>query len=392
VRAEAARADRAAAVREAARSWRRAGAIDDATLAAIEATVPDDRVRVGPVFAVLLFVFTLLAIAGAFGFSLLLIGDELESYGIWAGAWGILLVFLTELQIGLFRRAHGGTEAATSFAALGFLMIFLVWLFDRQSWPDTIELQSMLLAGAVLWAVAAWRWGFPLYAGTATAALLLSLAHLPGGRLYWIALPLVAAPVLLRLEVSPRLPPSLRAGATVSLVVSLAALYSAVHVGSVDARLLEEFVEWSHRWPAYPGMVPHWLAVAATTLVPVALLAAGLWKRHRPLLLLGLATAVVSLGTLYGYARFTPLWAFLVLCGLLAIAAALLLRSYLDTAPDKERGGFTAEPLFENLEREHLLEAGVAVVTLTPDARAPQEAGFEGKGGEFGGGGSSGAW
>ncbi len=57
--AEAVRADRNDAIREAARTWKKAGAIDEASLKAIEAAYPDDRVRVGPVFRVLLFLFTL---------------------------------------------------------------------------------------------------------------------------------------------------------------------------------------------------------------------------------------------------------------------------------------------------------------------------------------------
>gem|GEM_PF-3790418 len=57
--------DRNAAVRAAAGAWAAAGAIDGAALAAIWAAYPDDRRRVGPVFQVLLFLFTLISINGA---------------------------------------------------------------------------------------------------------------------------------------------------------------------------------------------------------------------------------------------------------------------------------------------------------------------------------------
>ena len=47
---EAAAADRRHEVREAARGWRRAAVIEDATLAAVVRAYPDDRVRLGPAF------------------------------------------------------------------------------------------------------------------------------------------------------------------------------------------------------------------------------------------------------------------------------------------------------------------------------------------------------
>ncbi|HSG38220.1 MAG TPA: hypothetical protein VLE27_01165, partial [Thermoanaerobaculia bacterium] len=66
--AGAARADRDAAVRSAARSWKKAGAIGEESFKAVESAYPDDRKRVGPVFRVLLFFFTLLTASGGFGF------------------------------------------------------------------------------------------------------------------------------------------------------------------------------------------------------------------------------------------------------------------------------------------------------------------------------------
>src|ERR1700730_15345856 len=76
VRGDLALADRAEAVRGAARAWRRAGAIDAAALAAVEERFPDDRVRVGTAFRVLLFLFTVGAAAGGWGFVALLLGSS----------------------------------------------------------------------------------------------------------------------------------------------------------------------------------------------------------------------------------------------------------------------------------------------------------------------------
>ncbi|MFP5289074.1 MAG: hypothetical protein ACLGI9_25285, partial [Thermoanaerobaculia bacterium] len=174
MRPDAARADRNAAVLRAARAWQKAGAIDESTLAAVEKDFPDDRARVGPVFRVLLFVFTLLAVSAAFGFFGAILGaagDEGDVFGGMALVFGIGLAVLTEVQTGSLRRAQGGTEAATSFAALGFLLGALAWLvFEKADASYQTGAPLVFAAAAVLCAVAAWRWGFPLYAGASMAA------------------------------------------------------------------------------------------------------------------------------------------------------------------------------------------------------------------------------
>jgi O-antigen/teichoic acid export membrane protein len=165
-----ARAERAQAVRDAARSWERAGEVEGTVAAAVAARYPDDRVRVGPVFRVLLFLFTLLAVGGFYSFVGLL-ADPRDADG-WA--WlallaGLAMVAATEVQIGPLRRRQGGTEAATSFLAVGFLLgAVAVWLTEPlHDVPGTVAL--FCLNAAVLLAAAAWRWGYPLYAGAATA-------------------------------------------------------------------------------------------------------------------------------------------------------------------------------------------------------------------------------
>lgn len=238
------RADRDAAVRGAAADWQRAGVIDEATRQAIAATVPDDRVRVGPVFRVLLFLFTLVAVGAGFAFVAMLldvIGLHFDSlFAGFALVTGIVLALATDFQIVRGRRVEGGTEAATSLLAIGYLMAAAAWLaFETMNLDFRDGLPALCLTAAVLAAAAAWRWGYPLYAGTAAAALLIALARLPFGRLLWIALALAAAPLLLRLGGSPRLPPSHRASWTLVLSVALAGLYAAVHLGSWEAQLVE---------------------------------------------------------------------------------------------------------------------------------------------------------
>lgn len=403
---ELAAADRAAAVRAAARSWRRAGAVDAAALAAIETLFPDDRVRVGPVFRALLFLFTVIAVCGAFGFIAMGILGAHGQEGVLAGlalAVGAALLALTEHQIGVRRRRQGGTEAATSLLGIAFLLSGAAWfLFKPASFGFHDAMPILCLICAALAGAAARRWGYPLYAAAAAAALLVALARLPAGRALWIAVPLAAAP-LLRLSESSRLPPAHRSSAMAALLVALAGLYAAVHVGSWDAQLIEALGGRQAAPPAsYPQPSPiqpypahtgwlWWAAVAATALVPVLLLALGIRRRRLPLLLLGAAAAAVSLATLCVYVHLGPAWLVLIAAGALAIAAALALWRFLDAGAGQERAGFTAAPLLTDPRRQQLLEAGAAILTLSPEARAPGgEPGFAGGGGRAGGGGASG--
>jgi hypothetical protein len=388
-----ARADRAEAVRQAARSWLRAGVVDEAVAKAVDARYPDDRVRVGPVFRALLFLFTVIAVGGLFGFlSLLFDFNDPDGVAILALLAGAALVAATEVQAGPLRRRQGGTEAASSFLALGFLLAAGGWwIFDSLGVGDRVALSVFSLTAAGLLGAAAWRWGYPLYAGAATAALLVALLPLPGARLLWIVLPLVSAPGLLALSRSALLPPSHRASLTAVACVALGGLYAAIHVDCSEALVLADLVNGTESW--FDGDVLLRASAVATGLVPAALLAAGIVRRRYALIVLGTLTSAVSLVTLRYHVHLAPLWLVLAASGALLVAAALALRRYLASGADGERYGFTASPLFTDLARQRVLEAGVAVLAFSPEARPlHEEPRYEGGGGEFGGGGASGSF
>ncbi len=388
---DAAQADRNAAIRAAARGWKQAGAIDEAALAAVEAAYPDDRHRLGPVFRVLVFLFTIIAINGGCGFIWALINSlrDAPPPAILL-VFGVALLVLTELQITKMRRAQGGSEAATSLVGIGYLVAFAGWTADKAGLSFLHTAATMLFATAVLLAGAAWRWGYPLYAGAAMAALLGGLTAFPGGRLAWIALPLLTAPAFVRLADSARLPPALRASCAAALGVALAGLYVALNLASYDLGWLEAYrFDWRLHSEGGGGTA-RWLFIAATALVPIIYLALGLRSRRWVFLILGLGTGIASLVTLRWYVHLAPLWAVLTVSGGALLAAVFALRRYLDSGPGKERHGFTAEPLFEDLAQRRILEAGAAVLSLSPEARpAHEEPRFTGGGGEFGGGGAS---
>ena len=388
----AALADRLETVRAAARGWRQAGVIDETSLAAVDTLYPDDRHRVGPVFRVLLFVFALISINGATGFFAMVLGHEALDVLPWLLlVFGLGLVVATEVLIIAPRRVLSGVEAATSLAGLGYLIGFVAWLsYEKIKMPDDRAMAATLLAAAVLLALAAWRWGYPLYAGLAMAALLGCLSFLPFGRLLWIVVPLAAALPLARLADSARLPPAHRAACAFALATGLAGLYVAVHYGSFDFGLIESFRKGWGAAPSSPYGGLRWLSIAATALVPAIYLAVGLRTRRWVFLILGIGTTAASLITLRWYVHLAPLWVVLTAAGAVLVAAVFALRRYLDSGPGQERHGFTAEPLFDDIGRRQILEAGAAVLTLSPDARpVHEEPKYTGGGGSFGGGGAS---
>jgi uncharacterized membrane protein YgcG len=168
----------------------------------------------------------------------------------------------------------------------------------------------------------------------------------------------------------------------------LAAAYAALHLGLWDAHGLEEM---SRLLGGFGDVVmPRVVAIAGTALLPVLLLVLGIAGRRRLLLDLGLIFGLVSLVTAIVYRDWRPAWLVLTAAGLAFMALALGLRKALDAARGREWRGWTAEPLFENPDRQSLVELAASLAVLSPQARQqPEPPGFTGGGGEMGGGGSS---
>lgn len=410
MRPEAALADRNLAVREAARAWKEAGIVDDAKRKEIEALFLDDRVRVGPVFRLLLFVFTLIGVLAAGGtvFAIFATAFRADGAGPYAFAClplGLALLALTEFQTGTMKRAQGGTEAATSFAALSFLLggagLFLFGVLDVRA---EAGLPPFLLLGAAALLAAAWRWGYPLYSAFATAALLAAIAFLPasispetapplvaGVRAAWILLALAGAAFLPKVADSRGLPPSQRRIATAALLVLLAGLYLAVDLSSFSGYWIEAFslLRFGGSPPPPPPSPLRYLSMAMTVLVPAAIVAWGLLARRRPVLLLGLLLAGCAGVSLRRHLHVAPLWVVLSVGGFALLALALLARRHLESGESGERDGFTADPPLEGKDHTRLLELIAVTATLTPATQAPAEPVYQGKGGEFGGAGSN---
>jgi hypothetical protein len=389
MRADAAEADRRLEVREAGRGWRRAGAIDEAALGSLHAAYPEDRHRLGPVFRLLVFGFTIMAANSCFGgFGFVLASGHGRASATLLVLFGLALVAATEYQLGPLRRRQAGAEAATAFLGLCYSTGGLVWFLSEASLGDAATINGALGLAALLFSAAAYRWGYSAFAAVGGIAFFLLLARGAWGRALWVFVPLLTTPLLLRAGDSARLPPAHRRGSQALAALGLIFFYVAVHVGSWDEGLVELIADQGRvRWEA--GLL-RTLSIAATALVPVLTVAWGIAARSRLLIDLGLVGVLASLVTLRFYVHVAPLWVVLLLGGAVALGLALALRRLLDSGPERERHGFTAEPLFADPEGRSALEVAAGMASLTPAARPAEKPGFEGGGGTFGGGGASG--
>jgi hypothetical protein len=134
------------------------------------------------------------------------------------------------------------------------------------------------------------------------------------------------------------------------------------------------------------------IARAASFALAAGLVLFALTTRRRLLLDLGalLSGAFVVMVLDAWDAR--PYWAVLCGGGIALIGGALLIRRFLEAGPDHDRAGFTEAALLEDAESRRLLEAAAVLATASPAARelpAADASELQGKGGEFGGGGSS---
>ncbi len=380
MRADVQEADRRHSVRCETRAWHAAEAIDAATLAAIEAAYPDDRRRLGPALRALVAIFTLVAASACFGI-LSLVTPRSGEEGL-VLLFGVALLALTDLQIGPLKRSQAGAEAATALMGVIFTTVG-VGLSAK-------DMPTMLGALLAISAAAALRWGYPLAAAVASVAALCLLARAPGGRLLWIVAGLTLPPLLLRAGDSASLPPSWRASARVVAGVALVGLYFAFHIGSWDHGVVEELGDSSSGWR--DGAVRPFF-IAGTALVPLGVLAFGARSRRTEFLTLGVLLALASSVTLRFYVHVAPLWVVLSAGGLFVIALGLGLTRFLHGGPDRERFGFTAEPLFDRGPGRGVAEIAAGLAAFAPAAQAgPGPDAVRPGGGRYGGGGASGKY
>ena len=390
MRADAIAWERAAEVREAAQGWRRVGAIDAATHEAIVAHYPDPCVTPSAVWRVLTAGLVSAVIACMLGALVLATKPRGAGIAVLLGVVGALAIVVTEVLERSPELARRGAAGATAFWGCALLLVSLIVTLE-EVWEirGAPTIDTVLVAGVVLFGASCRRWGHPAFAGVAVIALLAFLGRQPHGRLLWVVVGAFLVALLVRRVDDAGWAPSHRRAAMVLVVAGIAAVYAAANVYSLDERLIEQFdlgMEWSPR----TGTRPAWAfaaAAIATAVLPVIVLLWGLRSRRVVLLDTGIVLGALSLVTLRHYVHVADLWVVLTVSGTLLVAGARVAERLLR----RERGGFTADALFSDERRERLFQTVPVVTALTPAPHvvAAEEKGFAGQGGAFGGGGAS---
>lgn len=252
----------------------------------------------------------------------------------------------------------------------------------------------VLLAGAAAWALAAWRWGYFVFAVFSSVFFFLSLARLEQGRVLWLVLGAALAAACLPGLDRPALAPSHRRCAAAVFAVSLVAIYVALNVYSLDKHVVESVALARWNRPAGASEGERTASALATAAFPVFVLAWAIRSRRILVLNLGIISAALSLATLRYYIHIAPLWAVLTVAGAGLVGLALSIHRWLSRSPGRQRRGFTADALFED-EQKHQAVGLIGALALTPQARAPfpdEPGAFTGGGGSSGGAGTSGSF
>ena len=381
MRADAQRADRDYAVRSAARGWKKAGAIDDATLRSIEAAYPDDRARLGLGLRILVGVATFIGGCALTGLVFMIFEPRSRAGGAaLAVLLAVVFAFLTEIQTGRWRRRQAGAEFVT--ALLAAILAGVAVVVGTRLEAETPILATLALAHLL----ASWRWGYATLAALGAFFLLLFVGQADIWRVLWLASGAAGVWLILVPARSVRWPPSRRRSFEAAGATLLVGAYVAVNVYGLDHRWLELRDLAS---PAPSGW-ERLCGMAGTALLPPIVLALAVYFRDRTLLALGAIFTAASLATLRFYVSLGPVWIVLVLSGAACLGLAIAVRRWLDAGPEKERDGFTAEPLYEHRRLSEAVAAAATIAAMSPAARASEQPSFEGGGGRSGGGGATG--
>jgi hypothetical protein len=284
---------------------------------------------------------------------------------------------------------RGGVEAASLWGIALLIGALFLLLEENLHLHEPAGPNLVLLGAALLFGLAAWRWGNAAFAGFSAAALFILLARAPHGRLLWIAGGVALSALAERFTSRPAWAPSHRRCASALVVCGVAAVYAAVNYWSLEDHAIENLVGSARTLPrGWPGDVPVLFSILGTALVPVAVFLFGVAKRRRLFLDTGLVLVALSLLTLRLYVHELDVRAVLVAAGALLLGCALAVNRWLRNAPAGERHGFTADPLYADESGFRAVELVPVLAAHSPQARAAGEPGFKGGGGGFGGGGA----
>jgi hypothetical protein len=359
----------------------------------------DDRVRTSRIFRVLFFAFTWFGFSAAYGFGLAFFAAagmdwEGPGFAVLHLAAGAALLVGAEVLTGARRLRRFGIEEACAWIGASYLLGGGLWLLARGL---AVESDILLIAGAwataVLGTLAAWRWATPGMGLVAALALFVGLSQLPANHLLWLLAGLVLAYPLASLSAAPHISPGHRRRFGEAFVVVVGMFYFAIYIVVVEEGLFARMRAFgAGLLSGRPTTESGGLATAslvAMVRTPLVLLVAGLRRRFRPAIDLGLLLGGVTSATLLARAELRPAWLVFLIAGAVLLGFAITARRFFSRRAGAEWRGLTELVLAEDRESMETLEVAASLAAFSPAARQEGAKSFDGAGGDFGGGGAS---
>lgn len=380
-------------LRERAARWQRQQLLSAAQLTGIEAAYPLDYYRPVWPLRVGLFLFALLGLSMAGGFSFLITGNSPLAG---AALHCVVCFMVLELLIKERRFYHAGADNALLYTGLTTAVGLIAYVSYTSLWPVHLDqdftpaytIAPLLLILAMLLAATV-RYADALVAAVAAGTTLLLVAivsvYLPLGLALLPFLLMGAAGALLALHraLVRRLTGTWVADYYATCLLTLKVLALAVLYLSGNYLVVREGNAELHHLFASEQIPFAPVFYALTAGIPVLYIILGLRRADRPMLLLGLLALAFSLFTLRHYRSLLPPEIAALAAGVfLTVLAGVLLR-----ALRPARFGLTSLPDDESrhFNLENLIQAQTAHVPA-----APATGGFEFGGGQSGGGGATG--
>ena len=327
------------------RAWGRAGLIDAAQQTVLARDLRTDLRRTNIALRLVLAIFTALIVAASVALTIVAMGLR------WSGmpfvtvvvAAAIVCVALAEWLVARWRLYRHGVEealAASSVLLLSIATMELVSLDRATSVMTTTAIAGLIVGAAGGWAI------FQRFGMVYAAVVAVACAALVPFQLAWNEwLRRSAAGVILavvfglgRAARARQRDENRQDEHAVVQAAAFLGLYAVLNLRLLDP---EGSAIVSERWF-------YWGTYALTWLLPAACLALGIREKDRPLIAVGLLTAIATLVTNKAYLQWPRhAWDPMIL-GVVLAGSALAVRRWLDGGVDRQRRGFTAVNLLDS--------------------------------------------
>jgi hypothetical protein len=367
------------------RDWTRAGLIDATQAQQLEARLAVDLKRTNLWLRGVLGLFTAIVVAAVLGLeftALMLLSRTAIATAL--AITGAAAIAVADSLAGRKRLYRYGVEEASAALAVTFVAVsaalFVPKTYSGPEW-DMIAGLVTAAVGALLVYV---RFGF-LYAAVAAAICAgLVPSHFGWGEIGWrLGCATVFAAIFFVVRSARRRLGDEFPGDDYAWiqVAPCAGAYLTLNLGLID-------VATSSTLMALPGWF-YWSTYVATWLIPIAVLAAAIREKDRPLLTTGAALLIGSLATNKPYLLMVRETWDPMLLGVLLMGAAIGIRRWLMAGPGGQRGGYIATPI---LVRDRELLTALANASILWHAGATQPPAADAspspfQGGRSGGGG-----